>query len=154
MQSSVTHTKIFNTRTNARIHCGFYFIFIQCAISYKHNPSSRIHTNNIISAHCASPISLYYFVQSYTHSASMHANVLFFQTAVHTLICIINILFCLNLSILSTFHPDLRYPDLTVEQLKIYRLPTRPHVTPNSPKSRSTFDQHLISFVSASRAQI
>ena len=54
----------------------------------------------------------------------------------------------------SILHPDLRYPILNAKQLKICNhLLARPHVTPNSSKTRSMFDQHLSSFISASRAQ-
>ena len=74
------------------IYCRLYFILIQRATLYKHTPSSRIHTyiRNIISAHCALSISLYYCVQSYSLTR-MHAKVLLSTNAAHTLLCIINI---------------------------------------------------------------
>ena len=125
------------------MHCGFYFIFIQRAILYKHTLSSRIHAYNIISAHCALPISPYYCVQSYTLTR-MHANVLFSTIVAHTLICIIKILFCLNLSILSILHPGLWYSALTAKKLKIYsHFLARLHATPKSSITRSRIDQHV-----------
>jgi hypothetical protein len=71
--------------------------------------------------------------------------------AADALIRIINMQFCLNLSILRILHPDLRYQALTANQLKIYsHFLARSHVTPNSSKTRSMFDQHLTSVISAS----
>ena len=68
---------------NSRIYCGFYFCFLQ--------------------------ISLKYCMQSYT-LADVHDKALFTTIAAHTLISIIKIHLCLNLSILSLLYPDLRYP--------------------------------------------
>ena len=73
---------------NTRKYCGSYFFLTQCAILYKHTPS---YISNIISAHCALQISLYYCVPVIYILKGVHAKALFSTIAAHTLICIINI---------------------------------------------------------------
>jgi hypothetical protein len=72
---------------NTRKYCGSYFFLTQCAILYKHTPS---YISNIISAHCALQISLYYCVPVIYILKGVHAKALFSTIAAHTLICIIN----------------------------------------------------------------